>query len=109
MFHSLYRTKKIKSWLHTFCRFTTKYVSPALQQAELQSINKSNTTIWNLEVHVYTGALEVAVVYKVDEFNIELILCACRTAIPFYQRRKKGEGGCSTVEKMDATAHHFCD
>ena len=59
----------------TFCRFTTKYVSPALQQAELQSISKSNTTIGNLEVHVYTGVSEVAVIYKVDEFSIELFVC----------------------------------
>ena len=28
-----------------------------------------------MEVHVYTGASELSVVYKVDEFSIELFVC----------------------------------
>ena len=55
-------------------RFTTKYISPALQKVELQEISRSQTSIGNMEVHVYTGASEVAVVYKVDEFSIELFV-----------------------------------
>jgi len=56
-------------------KFTSRLVSPALQQAELQSINVSNTTIGNMEVHVYAGASEVSVVYRIDEFSIELFVC----------------------------------
>ena len=56
-------------------RFTIKNISPALQKSELQSINRSQTIVGNLEVHVYTGASEIAVVYRVDEFSIELFIC----------------------------------
>ena len=34
-------------------RFTTKHVSPALQQTELQAVGKTTTTYGNMEVHVY--------------------------------------------------------
>ena len=56
------------------CRFTTKYVSPALQRHELQCISKTQTSYGNMEVRVYSGVSEVSVVYRVDEFSIELFV-----------------------------------
>lgn len=55
-------------------RFTTKHISPALQQLELQSFGKSVTVHGNMEVRVYSGVSEISVVYKVDEFSIELFV-----------------------------------
>ena len=55
-------------------RFTTKHISPALQQLELQSFGKAVTVHGNMEVRVYSGVSEISVVYKVDEFSIELFV-----------------------------------
>ena len=35
---------------YTAVRFTTKYVSPALQQTELEAVGKTTTTYGNMEV-----------------------------------------------------------
>ena len=56
-------------------RFTTKFVSPGLQKVDLRTITQSDTSVGNMDVHVYSGVSEVAVTYRVEEFSIELFVC----------------------------------
>eukprot|EP00731_Ephydatia_muelleri_P018544 Em0011g584a len=51
-------------------RFTSRIVSPVLQQAELE--RKYNSVEGNMETRVCAGASEVSVTYRVDECCIEL-------------------------------------
>ncbi len=55
-------------------RFTTKHVSPHLQNTELASIREAPPIHGNMEVRAYSSVSEVSVVYRVDEFSIELFL-----------------------------------
>ena len=49
-------------------RFTTKHVSPALQQTELQAVGKTTTTHGNMEVRVqmyyYDNKLDLSTVHR---------------------------------------------
>ena len=56
------------------CRFTTKHISPTLHQLEMQSFSKSVTVHGNMEVRAYSGVSEISIIYKVDEFSIELFV-----------------------------------
>ena len=55
-------------------RYTTKNVSPALQQTELEAVGKTTSTHGNMEVRAYVGVSEVSVIYHLHEFSIELFV-----------------------------------
>ena len=68
-----------------------KHISPALQQLELQSFGKSVKVHGNMEVRVYSGVSEISVVYKVDEFSIELFIHLPTSYPPPLERERGSE------------------